>query len=152
MARRRTRRTLQSRGARRHARAFVGIHRSVRGNRLVPQGSHRSGARRYAGARLRRTARALRTGPCVPHCPRRGEPAQGRRALRTRAALRRGTDLISRGDQTSTFSEALMTKDNSATPSIPAKKLKVTGNELPPAHTPHHDDWLLDEALADAFT
>ena len=44
-----------------------------------------------------------------------------------------------------------MTKDNSATPSIPAKKLKVTGNELPPAHTPHHDDWLLDEALVDAF-
>jgi hypothetical protein len=45
-----------------------------------------------------------------------------------------------------------MTKDNTAAPGMPAKKLKVTGNELPPAHTPHHDDWLLDEALADAFT
>jgi hypothetical protein len=45
-----------------------------------------------------------------------------------------------------------MPKHGTATANMPAKKLKVTGHELPPAHTPHHDDWLLDEALADAFT
>jgi hypothetical protein len=44
-----------------------------------------------------------------------------------------------------------MTKPTPATTGLPAKTLKVTGNELPPAHTPHHDDWLLDEALVDAF-
>ena len=37
------------------------------------------------------------------------------------------------------------------TPGLPAKLLKVTANELPPAHTPYHDEWLLDEALVEAF-
>ena len=34
---------------------------------------------------------------------------------------------------------------------MPAKSLKVTGNELPPPHTPHHDEWLLDESLVETF-
>ena len=45
-----------------------------------------------------------------------------------------------------------MTKQPPPAPGLPAKTLKVTGNELPPAHTPHHDDWLLDEALVDTFS
>jgi hypothetical protein len=44
-----------------------------------------------------------------------------------------------------------MTKQPPPTPGLPAKTLKVTGHELPPAHTPGHDEWLLDEALADTF-
>jgi hypothetical protein len=44
-----------------------------------------------------------------------------------------------------------MTKQPPPTPGLPAKTLKVTGNELPPAHTPRHDEWLLDESLVDTF-
>jgi hypothetical protein len=44
-----------------------------------------------------------------------------------------------------------MSKQPPPAPGLPAKSLKVTANELPPAHTPHHDEWLLDEALADTF-
>ena len=44
-----------------------------------------------------------------------------------------------------------MTKQPPPTPGLPAKKLKVTGNELPPTHTPRHDEWLLDEALTETF-
>jgi hypothetical protein len=29
--------------------------------------------------------------------------------------------------------------------------LKVTSFELPPPHTPEHDEWLLDEALIETF-
>jgi hypothetical protein len=42
-----------------------------------------------------------------------------------------------------------MSKQTPPPPGLPAKKLKVTGNELPPAHTPHHDEWLLDESLVE---
>jgi hypothetical protein len=45
-----------------------------------------------------------------------------------------------------------MSKQPQTTPGLPAKSLKVTSSELPPAHTPHHDEWLLDEALVDAFS
>jgi hypothetical protein len=45
-----------------------------------------------------------------------------------------------------------MSKHPQTTPGSLAKTLKVTPNELPPAHTPHHDDWLLDEALVESFT
>jgi hypothetical protein len=31
------------------------------------------------------------------------------------------------------------------------KTLKVTPFELPPPHTPEHDEWLLDEALIETF-
>lgn len=34
---------------------------------------------------------------------------------------------------------------------LPAKTLKVTAFELPALHTPEHDEWLLDEALAETF-
>jgi len=34
---------------------------------------------------------------------------------------------------------------------VPAGTLKVTGAELPPPHTPEHDEWLLDEALIETF-
>ena len=44
-----------------------------------------------------------------------------------------------------------MTKQPPPTPGLPAKTLKVTGNALPPAHTTRHDEWLLDEGLADTF-
>jgi hypothetical protein len=33
----------------------------------------------------------------------------------------------------------------------PARMLKVTPFELPPPHTPEHDEWLLDEALIETF-
>jgi hypothetical protein len=29
--------------------------------------------------------------------------------------------------------------------------LKVTAYELPPPHTPEHDEWLLDEVLMETF-
>ena len=44
-----------------------------------------------------------------------------------------------------------MSKQPSTTPGLPTKSLKVTRNELPPPHTPHHDEWLLDESLVEAF-
>jgi hypothetical protein len=34
---------------------------------------------------------------------------------------------------------------------VPARMLKVTSFELPPSHTPEHDEWLLDEALIETF-
>ncbi len=34
---------------------------------------------------------------------------------------------------------------------VPARMLKVTAFELPPPHTPEHDEWLLDEALIETF-
>lgn len=34
---------------------------------------------------------------------------------------------------------------------VPAGTLKVTASELPPPHTPEHDEWLLDEALIETF-
>ena len=34
---------------------------------------------------------------------------------------------------------------------VPAGMLKVTASELPPPHTPEHDEWLLDEALIETF-
>ena len=34
---------------------------------------------------------------------------------------------------------------------LPAKTVKVTSFELPPPHTPSHDEWLLDEALVETF-
>lgn len=34
---------------------------------------------------------------------------------------------------------------------LPAKSVKVTPFVLPAPHTPGHDEWLLDEALAETF-
>ena len=44
-----------------------------------------------------------------------------------------------------------MSRQPSTAAGLPAKTLKVTSFELPPAHTPEHDEWLLDEALAETF-
>jgi hypothetical protein len=37
------------------------------------------------------------------------------------------------------------------TTGVAPRTLKVTSFELPPPHTPEHDEWLLDEALMETF-
>ena len=44
-----------------------------------------------------------------------------------------------------------MSRHPSTAAGLPAKVLKVTSFELPAPHTPEHDEWLLDEALAETF-
>ncbi|MEO8630752.1 MAG: hypothetical protein ABI612_22035 [Betaproteobacteria bacterium] len=44
-----------------------------------------------------------------------------------------------------------MTKPKDSPAGMPAKNLRVTSADLPPPHTPEHDEWLLDEALDETF-
>ena len=44
-----------------------------------------------------------------------------------------------------------MVSPSHAAAGVPARMLKVTSFELPPPHTPEHDEWLLDEALIETF-
>lgn len=43
-----------------------------------------------------------------------------------------------------------MKKPASSTPGQPVHRLKVTGDAVPPAHTPNHDDWLVEDELIEA--
>ncbi len=45
-----------------------------------------------------------------------------------------------------------MSKPPKTKPGATPKALKVTRNDLPPGHTPHHDDWLQDEEVVDNYS